>query len=312
MTDHPKRVSVISDEISPKTSNSRMKVIIYNRITKAGSLSFATLLARFAKAKKQFRYLASAARLPYRLNTDEQKQLRNRLIKTVPKSAAHRLIYGRHMHFAEFQPNDRITFHYMNMFRDPADRAISHYNYQRVLCIRKRKKPGRNCTNADNSITKYTLDQCMSKMDPSDCLSKFYGVRSVVSFFCGHDPICDDSEKPPNSEAAIALAKSNIEKHYLVIGMLDHFNESLNVFEHVAPEMFTGLTSYYQEFGSEISRHRTPKKYVSNPSKNTRELVKKLLQPEYELYNFVQQRLSEQYRRYTGNSFSTVQENRDS
>ena len=55
-----------------------------------------------------------------------------------------------------------------------------------------------------------------------------------ISFYCGHEPECDEF----GSEAALSIAKRNVEKYFAVVGVLESLDKSLEVLEHYVPRFF--------------------------------------------------------------------------
>ena len=62
---------------------------------------------------------------------------------------------------------------------------------------------------------------------------------SQISYFCGHHPDCDVYE----SDALFQRALTNFEKRFVVAGVLENFNQSIQVLEHYLPRYFKGLTN---------------------------------------------------------------------
>ena len=50
-------------------------------------------------------------------------------------------------------------------------------------------------------------------------------------------------------EAAVKIAKRNIEKHYISVGMLEKRRESLVVLEYLLPQYFANATKLYDSKG---------------------------------------------------------------
>ena len=59
-------------------------------------------------------------------------------------------------------------------------------------------------------------------------------MDSQVAFFCGDSEEC----RTLGSEAALKTAKENIEKHYIMVGVLEHLEVSLVVMECLLPMYF--------------------------------------------------------------------------
>ena len=65
----------------------------------------------------------------------------------------------------------------------------------------------------------------------------------MKAFFCGQEEFCINF----GSEKALKTAKRNIERFYPVVGVLEMFEESMEVMEVKMPTFFTGLREAYKE-----------------------------------------------------------------
>ena len=59
----------------------------------------------------------------------------------------------------------------------------------------------------------------------------------AVPYFCGQSDVCMTP-----CQAAVDKAIDNINKHYGAIGLMDHFMESIALFEQTLPKMFENMT----------------------------------------------------------------------
>ena len=110
-----------------------------------------------------------------------------------------------------------------------------------------------------------------------------------ISFFCGMKPFC----KEFGSREALELAKSNVEKHYSVVGVLEQWNESLKVFEAYVPYFFKGLPEAYKAYmKSKPKNENTVKPKVP---KEIKIQMAANFTAEMEFYEFCKQRLYRQY-----------------
>ena len=78
----------------------------------------------------------------------------------------------------------------------------------------------------------YETKPCVFRMD------------SQVAFFCGDSEEC----RTLGSEAALKTAKENIEKHYIMVGVLEHLEVSLVVMECLLPMYFKYFWINHQIF----------------------------------------------------------------
>ena len=109
------------------------------------------------------------------------------------------------------------------------------------------------------------------------------------SYFCGSDEEC----MMYASKAALQRAKANIVQWFPIVGVLEFVQETVTALEHNFPEFFSGLNSNWQE----RRRFRMVKmgNITIDVQEKTKEKLKKMLSVDYDLYNFVVQRLMHQF-----------------
>ena len=64
-------------------------------------------------------------------------------------------------------------------------------------------------------------------------------VVTLISLFCGSGKIC----KVIGNTEALQRAKMNVERYYPIIGVLEHFKESLLLYERALPQFFSGVVN---------------------------------------------------------------------
>ena len=110
-----------------------------------------------------------------------------------------------------------------------------------------------------------------------------------ISFFCGMKPECDIF----GSGDGLKLAKSNVEKYYSVVGILEKWNESLEVMEHYIPRFFKNAGKTYKHYMKDKPRNKNNiKQKVSKEIKNQ---IGVNFTVEIEFYEFCKQRFYKQY-----------------
>ena len=92
---------------------------------------------------------------------------------------------------------------------------------------------------------------------------------------------------------AVEKAKENIEKSFLVVGTLEQMDKTVQVMECIMPEYMQGLVEMKQQ--TDIHKHSKHGKVIPMSSK-AREVMMARLGKEYELYEFVKERLERQFR----------------
>nr|XP_027225912.1 uncharacterized protein LOC113817995 [Penaeus vannamei] len=137
------------------------------------------------------------------------------------------------------------------------------------------------------------LEDCVLKEDPEcEFREGSEDFISAIPFLCGQHDYCI---KHGNSWA-LQKAKFNAEYEYSVIGLVEHWNTTLAVLEHFLPSFFQGVQQRYwdAEFKDQRTVNKNPKKYKP-VSETVRKILKDKMALEYELYEFLKQRLHQQF-----------------
>jgi hypothetical protein len=71
-----------------------------------------------------------------------------------------------------------------------------------------------------------TLDECVAKRSPKDCVSPINGVSRMLPFFCG---LTYPYQCQHENDWAFQQAKQNIDYYYTVIGIAEEFYKFLYV-----------------------------------------------------------------------------------
>lgn len=109
-----------------------------------------------------------------------------------------------------------------------------------------------------------------------------------IAFFCGMDKECNVFGNP----AALSIAKNNVEKYYAVVGILERWNESLQVLEQYVPAFFKGVSEIYRRNNNTKVNVNKFKPKVSKPI--LQEMAKNFTF-EFEFYEFCKQRFQRQW-----------------
>lgn len=112
---------------------------------------------------------------------------------------------------------------------------------------------------------------------------------SQMAFFCGHSEACDDLE----SDRLYAAAVANVDRYFAVVGVLEYFQESLEVLEAYLPRFFAGARRVMAE--NEAVRHvnRNSHKPFVDPA--FKAALAANLTKEIDFYHYCRQRLRKQY-----------------
>ncbi|EDV23527.1 uncharacterized protein TRIADDRAFT_58255 [Trichoplax adhaerens] len=176
-----------------------------------------------------------------------------------------RLAYVAHFYYSTIY---NLSYTYINMVRDPLDRYLSHYYYQRYGDRPKEKlKEMRNLGQFNESL--------------QDCFQQQHQgceLNVMTRFFCGYDKYC-----ALGNQRALRQAKRNILTNYAVIGLLEEWDLSSQLFRKILPNFFT-------QINEKISRYKVNKNRKNEPlSPGLIKSIKEANQADYKLYRFIKQ-----------------------
>ena len=256
-------------------------LILYNRVPKCGSTTIINLMKACRRLMKeryeifndiepnQAHYLPTLAeRLDFVRNSVD-------ISKKKP------LIYLRHLHFINYTHYGESMPLYINIIRDPVEHFISNYYYLRHGFANA--KNGANATKwnhshvVDNDERDVTLEECINKQYKT-CAKPY---SDLIAFFCGNDSWCRKRDK-----RALAAAKENVKKYYLVVGVLERFDDTLTMFEKILAQYFKYIRIVYKRNQKTLLERSKTKNKSADPQQ-VRDYLAKHLAPEIELYKFV-------------------------
>ncbi|CAF0780600.1 unnamed protein product [Adineta steineri] len=230
-------------------------IIVYNRVPKCGSTLLVRIFQILSNRTRAFTFRQSQELRHYRYSSEEQHTLVTDLVRYSYNGSYQRIVYEQHFHFVNLPSTSKNIFYYINQLRDPLERTLSEFDFERY--IGGSSGAGHANLFLHPSLRNLTMDECVSTGDPTRCLTKLYGVYSPISFFCGQSSFCDDTVTRPTSDAALSQAKSNIERYYIHIGILEYIQSSLELLEHIQPSIFTGVQIQTDEESWDYCRKAT-------------------------------------------------------
>ncbi|XP_072023799.1 uronyl 2-sulfotransferase-like [Amphiura filiformis] len=285
--------------VNPSRANYGVKVngkehlIVYNRVPKCGSRTFLSLLD-YLKRKGRFTKPIDTWRMQNQISqrhTDLSNNKKLILIKgaitqLVKKKNASSLPAVIHGHF-RFMPIDRSKQPvYINIIRDPLARIVSTYYFRRFgdgqisdRFIKKQLNTGILPEHLN-----MTFDECVLQ-ELDECVSPVK-LSTQISFFCGIYPACSEP-----SQWSLEQAKKHIEEEYLFVGINEDFESTVMVLERLAPDLFNGIVAEYMKPTADDTTTVTKSHKGPLPSKKVRAIMMTKLDLEYQLYNFVKNKL---------------------
>ncbi|XP_039271706.2 uronyl 2-sulfotransferase-like [Styela clava] len=263
-------VDLYGHPIQFKPGKSRSRVIFYNRIGKCGSRSILNLARRLSD-KYKYTFLESRDFEHDHPAHDEMMEELEKISKLQPP-----IFYNRHIHFLDFEKYHHLQPIYINVIRDPIDRFVSHYNYIKY-------GDGEAMVKNPRDDLPHINDCVLKKIDLCNTNFLYY----VGQYFCGFDEICNH----PSQESA-DLAKRHINQNYVLIGLLEDFENTLLLLQRLLPEYFLDAVSQWKK-NSRTSTITKTKKHEVLSDEAIKILKSKDMKYEYEVYNYAKKKFEE-------------------
>lgn len=184
---------------------------------------------------------------------------------------------------------------HISLVRAPVERAISWFYHARApfqLVERHNRFPDTKFPT--RKFLKKDLETCLKDRRDKEC--RYVVGQEVlghtIEFFCGHDAFCPIF----GNREGLNRAMQVVEKDFAVVGILEDWDKTLAVLEHYIPRYFKGVTKIYDERlkGDKIMTNENF--YKPNVDPKAREFLNRNFTVENEFYDFLRQRLDQQYR----------------
>jgi len=300
------RNSEVSPAVEEREASVDMNnVLVYNRIPKSGSTLMLSLLYSLSQS---LGYLVVRGQYhSYRYWTNNDRIGLGYFLEQAAGRA--RTVYVQHQYYVNFTENRQQQPVMINMIRDPVEHLISSYYYKRTVILQHRGPLDMSQTELE--IMTQPLEQCVVERR-LECVYYGYTVHTnktqqimfrqswspeylypsdVLLYFCGHHPECSKL----GSREALQIAKHNVEHNFAVVGVLEHLTESLAVLEHTLPQFFRGVGDQLRKQSETQERVNKNSVKSSKISEEVRSVLRQRLSSEYELYQFIKQKLLRQY-----------------
>ncbi|KAJ8600652.1 hypothetical protein CTAYLR_006934 [Chrysophaeum taylorii] len=209
---------------------------MYNRVPKAGSSSMCALV-RYLAVQNNFSYWIDADYFPDDDALEEK-------IRTLEFGG----VFLNHQFFYKVQQNV-LSF---TVVREPLAKAQSAFYYgvseargsKGVEALAERERdPLCGCAHMD-------FTDCIVLRDQNNCTKKSNSRSQTQShFFCTNAEVRDD-------ECTLQVAKSRLYHGYAAVGVIEHVDYTLKLFEKVFPRWFKGALYTYHHIPSS-SLHAT-------------------------------------------------------
>ena len=116
----------------------------------------------------------------------------------------------------------------------------------------------------------------------------FSRMDSQIPFFCGEDLECIFL----GNREALEIAKENIKKYFIFVGVLEELDKTHTVMECLMPGLMKNLRQEHRRHNRHIHSDHKSAQFLSAEAEV---VLRERLSLEYELYSFVRERLLAQY-----------------
>jgi len=129
---------------------------------------------------------------------------------------------------------------FINVLRDPVDWFQSHYYFERFGW--QRGEGDRNSFKGTEKDRTMIIDECVMQK-AQQCVSVPW---KYLEFLCGNQYPCHSRGVSESTvKKAVEKSKFNVLSNFYVIGILEQFDDTLNLFEKMLPEIFTGVQAVW-------------------------------------------------------------------
>ncbi|KAK6638435.1 hypothetical protein RUM44_008864 [Polyplax serrata] len=216
-------------------------------------------------------------------------------ITKTEKEEAVPISFDRHFYFINFTKFDKQWPIYVNLVRDPVEKAVSRFYYGRVTpsyrnpdikraILKGLIKPTKSHSEVKN------FEDCVRMADPECNFISGHSYDLTIPYFCGQESRC----RLLNDKWALQKAKENVDAYFPVVGVLEELNKTLAVLEDRIPIFFKGVQHVY--FKELLEPHKNRNRWKPRRMNQlVKRHLKNQLSDEYDFYNWIRSRLRAQY-----------------
>lgn len=283
---------------APGTGPANAKFVFHNKIPKAGSTTMKWLLVALSKRNgftlDHARWCLTGDRCAehdpvtgqHIDGPDGQEAMLDYIPKKLEEVGDGNYLLLKHHHWFNFTQFGMVEPTYINVARDPVTRYASWYYFERYGWARQEGSRSRFFGGEEDKTR--TLDECVEQ-GHRECLEP---VQVLVKYFCGTDMkqcgmMATKGHNWNKVAAATERAKRIIAQKFYVVGVLEHFQATLALFEKMLPEYYAGAPEVSQMPEQEKQRNSSKS---SNPgfSNSTRDALERgVLRYEADIYNLI-------------------------
>jgi len=237
------RQQLTNGNITPTNVN----FIFHNKLPKSGSTTFNYLLLILSKKNNfKFEKITSGS-----LASSIQENAPT--IEFVKHNFKPPYFLLKHQFFVDFSKED-IRPTYINIIREPLDWITSRFYFNRYGWKRDPGCRGEGCSMSKEEHA-MSLDECVLKRKPLCTSSTTY-----FSYLCGPSSECNDVQK----DHVYEVTRKRLLKDYFFVGILEHFEETLQALEILLPQYFKGAVDVWKSENIQykqkltVTQHKKP------------------------------------------------------
>ncbi|EUB58595.1 Heparin sulfate O-sulfotransferase [Echinococcus granulosus] len=266
------------------------KVVVFNRVPKTGSTSIVRIFETLSK-RNDFRVYRIAIFNPRQfLNPLSHKTLVEE-VKEISQCSK-LLVHGHFFYINLRRFSSTIDHVYINCLRNPLERLISKYYFVRFGDDHRPNTQRRGMTN--DSLQMQTFEECV-EVGGKDCAPKLLWVQ--IPFFCGNAAYCNI----PGNPEALQTAKRRLVEEYLLVGVLEYFNEFMELLAYLIPDYLAGIEQTKDvKIGDQPLWHLRKTRSKAPVQQKVREFFQNdtIWRMEDDFYEFAKSEFLSRYQRY--------------
>ncbi|XP_077981877.1 uronyl 2-sulfotransferase-like [Glandiceps talaboti] len=245
------------------------EMVIYNRVRKSGSRTVLKVMSTLSK-QNGFQLNSSSIYRLMNVTLGEQAKLVNFIESIRPP-----FIYERHIHYLDFSRFGYGPPIYINFIRDPSNRFVSDYYFERWGDDIKIDKVFKGSASAKNR----SVNDCIVG-GYEECSELVAFGQGSIPYFCGQDPRCMHP-----SEWALRQALHRLRDRYLFVGITEYLEESIGILEVLLPNLFKGGSQVFKQQDVQDVVKRSSAKGKTELIEKAINKLKKVLKFEYVFYD---------------------------
>jgi len=208
--------------------------IFYDKLPKCGSSTLNTIL-RFLQKKHHFNFRKIE---PSEVALQENQQL----LDILDDEFQSPYFLLNHHYFFDFSKFNWQQPTYINVIRDPLEWFTSRFYFARFGWNRSPGCRSDLCKMTEEEQN-MTIDECVAKRHPQCTDSTWL----YLPFICGSSPECLNRSTTEQRIASLEISKQHVLQDYYFVGILEQFEETLMLLEHLLPSYFKGAVAIWKK-----------------------------------------------------------------